>query len=138
MLAKTLGATGEYQGLCLLQQFLPPGWGKPIFPLSDADAAGGPLVNGKYHSEVHLTIGALRTFNSELNSSQVDGEPQYNWHNPEGRPMIGAGAGDPYGPLTPSIWDATLAVLSGKHKRLLDKATKGEGVVEAVHAKINR
>ena len=56
MFAKILEATGEHQGLCLLNQWLPPGWGKPIFPLSDAEAAGGPLVKGKYNAELQLSM----------------------------------------------------------------------------------
>jgi len=138
MFAKILGATGEHQGLCLLNQWLPPGWGKPIFPLSDAEAAGGPLVKGKYHPELHLTIGGLRMFDFRLNALQKDGQPRFNFHSEDGQPMVGAGGAAPYGPLTPSIWACTLAVLSSKHSRLLDKATTPAGVEKAVSAKIYR
>jgi len=138
MFAKTLGATGEHQGVCLLNQCLPPGWCKPIFPLSDAEAAGGPLVKGKHNPELQLAIGALRMFNTQLNAQQKDGHPRFDWHNEEGEPMVSVGGADPYGPLTPSIWDATLAVLSSKHRRLLDKATTAVGVSQAVAAKIYR
>ena len=77
-------------------------------------------------------------FDFRLNALQKDGQPRFNFHSEDGQPVVGAGGAAPYGPLTPSIWDATLAVLSSKHRRLLDKATTAVGVSQAVAAKIYR
>ena len=87
--AKTLGATGEYQSQCLLEQYLPPGYSKPIFPLNDNDVAGGPLVKGGYQAERHLAIGLLRVFDATLNSTQAGGEPVFDWHDKHGQYMRG-------------------------------------------------
>jgi len=140
ILAKTLGATGEHQGVCLLDQYIRPGYSRPIFPVSDIEAAGGPLVKGRYQPELHLALGLMRIFNAELNSTQPGGQPVFNWHNPpeKGGPMIGAGGAAVYGPMSISVWECTIANLSSKHKSLLDNARTVEGVVHAVNASFNR
>ena len=72
-LAEVLGATGEYTGECLNQNILPPGYDteKAIFPVSDLESSSKPLVKGRYHPNLHLAIGCLRT--CEIVRSMVEG-----------------------------------------------------------------
>jgi len=137
-LARTLGATGQYQSRCLLEQYLTPGYTKPIFPLNDNDVAGGPLVKGRYHAERHLAIGLLRVFDAKLNTTQEGGEPVFDWHDKQGQHMVGVGSAAVYGPLSTYIWDASLSVLCPKYKALFDAAKTVEGVARAVSAQFNR
>jgi hypothetical protein len=136
--ASTLGATGQYQSQCLLEQYLTPGYSKPIFPLNDNDVAGGPLVKGRYHAERHLAIGLLRVFDAKLNSAQAGCEPVFDWHDKQGQHMLGVGSAAVYGPLSTYIWDASLSALCPKYKALFDAANTAEGVSRAVSAQFNR
>ena len=137
-LARSLGATDKYQSRCLLEQYLTPGYSKPIFPLNDNDVAGGPLVKGGYQAERHLAIGLLRVFDATLNSTQAGGEPVFDWHDKYGQHMRGVGSAAVYGPLSTHIWTASLSTLCPKYKALFDAANTVEGVSRAVAAQFNR
>ena len=97
--ARYLGATGEHAGECLLRNFIPEGYSQSIFPYSDTEAAGKPLVKGKYVPALHLAIGCLRVFNAEENSADPQGEPVCNFHSHTSVFIKGAACLDPYGPL---------------------------------------
>ena len=98
-LCRSLGATGEHAGECLLQNFIPEGYAKSIFPYSDTESVSKPLVKGKYNPELHLAIGCLRIFNAEDNSADPRGEPMCNFHSDTSVFITGAASLDPYGPL---------------------------------------
>ena len=136
--SKTLGATGKYKSMCLLAKYLSKGYSRPIFPLSDNDVAGGPLVKDGYNALRHLAIGLLRVFDANLNSTQPGGEPYFNWHDEEGQHMLGAGDVPPYGPMSTHIWNHSLAMLCPKYKSLLETAITTTGVSHAVASRFNR
>ena len=98
-LAGYLGATGEYTGDCLLQNFIPEGYTQSIFPVNDAEFASKPLVKSKYNPELHLAIGMLRSFDASRNSTDVGGEPYCDFHSETSEHMRGAASLDVYGPL---------------------------------------
>ena len=92
-----LGATGNRAGECLLEDVLPQGYEKTIFPYSDLESASRPLVKGRYKPELHLAIGMLRSFNAEDNNVEEHSPPQCDFHR---EPYIdGASLLDTYGPL---------------------------------------
>lgn len=66
--AKILGATGDHQGISLLDGIVGSNYKKALFPISDAESSGSLLVKGDYHSkrEIHFTIGMLRVFDVQV------------------------------------------------------------------------
>jgi hypothetical protein len=66
--AKVLGSIGQYSGISLLDGFCGSEYSKPLFPTSDALAAGSPLVKGDYQQkrEIHFTIGMIRVFDARV------------------------------------------------------------------------
>ncbi len=94
--ARYLGATGEHAGECLLRNFIPEGYSQSIFPYSDTEAAGKPLVKGKYIPALHLAIGCLRVFIAEQNSADPQGDPVCNFHSHTSVFIKGAACLDAY------------------------------------------
>ena len=45
---------------------------KEFFPISDVQAAGSPLVKGRYTAQLHFTIGMLRIFDAQENRTSTD------------------------------------------------------------------
>ncbi len=100
-LAECLRATSRHASVCLLRNFIPIGYRKPIFPMTDAEAASKQLVKNKYNKQLHLAISMLHIFDATQNTSVVGGEPFCDFHSQTLECMKGAGAlpPGPYGPL---------------------------------------
>ena len=83
-LSSYLGATGNRAGECVLEDILPQGYEKTIFPYSDLESASRPLVKGRYKPELHLAIGMLRSFSAEEscedNNVEEHSPPQCDFH----------------------------------------------------------
>jgi hypothetical protein len=122
-LAEYLGATGRHAGVCLLRNFIPIGYRKPIFPMTDAEAASKPLVKNKYNSQLHLAIGMLRIFDATQNTPVAGGEPFCDFHSSTLECMKGAGALPPYGPLFFEMAREILPKLCPHHRRFIQQST---------------
>ncbi len=137
-LASIFGATGDRAGEGLLQNFIPDGYDKPIFPVSDNEAAAKPLVTGKYNPDLHLALGLLRTFNSELNSTEVGGEPVCNFHSETSEFIKGAGSLPPYSPFYFFFLSKILPKLSPFHANLFNETTTSGDMDKAAHSTFTR
>ena len=137
-LAEYLGATGRHAGVCLLRNFIPIGYRKPIFPMTDAEATSKPLVKNKYNSQLHLAIGMLRIFDATQNTPMAGGEPFCDFHSSTLECMKGAGALPPYGPLFFEMAREILPKLCPLIGDLFSKAHTPEMVEKAMATSFTR
>jgi len=136
-MVKILGMTGERAGMCPLEMHIPKGFQQTIFPMSDAEVPGKPLIKGARNKELELAIGLLRMFDARKNSSQPGGEPNFDFFDPNRNYVRGGGA-DPYGPLWPQIFDTTCSPLAPYLSNMIQQAKKPYAVQSAMAATINR
>jgi hypothetical protein len=135
--AKTLGATGDFSGTGLLDQFTPTDYTKPLFPTKDEEANFKALAKMRGNDELNLAIGLLRMFDAERNSAHVGGEPRCNFHNTNNDFVVGGSALDHYGPLWFPIYNTVLLALSSIYKAQLSW-TSPSGVQSAMSYTIKR
>jgi hypothetical protein len=109
----TLGATGDNAGICVLER-IRGNYTKSLFPISDAEANGSPLVKGAYKAQLHFSIGMLRIFDAAENG--LNGSlPQCNFFDQNQQYIQGGNLLCPYGPLFFPILERVLPKLSPIH-----------------------
>ena len=108
--AAALGTTGDSAGSCLLESKR-CNYTKTFFAVSDIQAAGSPIVKGKYNAQLHFTIGMLRIFDAQKKSTT--GGLQYCcFFDTNQRYLLGGNLLCPYDPLFFSILEAGLSIPS--------------------------
>ena len=130
--AAALGADGGRAGTCLLEG-IRCNYTKAFFPVSDGQAAGTPLVKGQYKAQLHFTIGMLRIFDAQENSTS-GGTPYCDFFDRNQRYLRGGNLLCAYGPLFFPMLEAVLPKLSPIHWEYV-QSVKTEDDVDVLLAK---
>jgi hypothetical protein len=70
---------------------IPKGYQQTIFPMSDVEVPGKPLIKGARNKELELAIGLLSMFDARKNSSQPGGKPNFDFFDPTRNYVQGRG-----------------------------------------------